>query len=81
MYCIPPDNIMPVFEQQLVFVQRLEQLRVKNVVGFSEDGKSFTFEVELKPNQRYQSLVTNRFRTINGISLKTFLIDITTANK
>jgi hypothetical protein len=53
-------------------------LLVKKAMGFSEDGKSFTFEVELKPNTRYQSLVTNNFVSINGIPLKPFLIDITT---
>lgn len=54
-------------------------LSVKNVVGFSEDGKSFTFEVALKPNQRYQTLVTNNFTATNGIPLKPYLIDIKTA--
>ena len=54
-------------------------LRVKNVIGFSEDGKSFTFEVELKPNQRYQSLVASTFRSIEGNPLKPFLIDFQTA--
>lgn len=54
-------------------------LRVKNVVGFSEDGKSFTFEVELKPDQKYQSLITNSFRATNGVNLKPYLIDIKTA--
>ena len=53
-------------------------LRVKNVIGFSEDGQSFSFEVELKPNQRYQSLVTNSFRAANGTLLKPYLIDIKT---
>lgn len=53
-------------------------LRVENVIGFSEDGKSFTFEVALKPNQKYQSLITNRFRSVDGIPLKAYLIDIKT---
>ncbi len=56
-------------------------LRVKKVIGFSEDGTSFTFEVALKPNQRYQSLVTNRFLSVDGIRLKSFLIDITTTKE
>ena len=56
-------------------------LRVKSVIGFSEDGKSFTFEVELKPNQRYQSLVASTFRSIEGNPLKPFLIDFQTAEK
>ncbi|MFM2267273.1 MAG: hypothetical protein RL757_714 [Bacteroidota bacterium] len=56
-------------------------LRVQKVIGFSEDGTSFTFEVALKPNQRYQSLVTNRFLSVEGVRLKSFLIDITTAKE
>jgi Bacterial Ig-like domain len=53
-------------------------LSVQKVIGFSEDGKSFTFEIALKPNQQYQSLVTNAFRSLTGIPLKPFLIDIKT---
>ena len=56
-------------------------LKVQNVIGFSEDGKSFTFEVELEPNKQYQSLVTNRFVSLSGIPLKPFLIDFKTAKK
>ena len=56
-------------------------LRVKNVIGFSDDGKSFTFEVELKPDQHYQSLVTNNFSAEDGTPLNPFLIDIETAGK
>ncbi len=56
-------------------------LRAKSVIGFSEDGKSFTYEVELTPGHRYQSLVTNNFRTTSGVPLKPFLIDIQTAGK
>ncbi len=53
-------------------------LLVKKVLGFSEDKKSFSFEVELKNNKRYQSLVSERFRDINGLPLKAFLIDFKT---
>ena len=56
-------------------------LRVKKVIGFSDDGKSFTFEVELDPKKRYQSIVSNRFETIDGVNLKPFLIDFVTADK
>ncbi len=54
-------------------------LRVQKVIGFSEDGKSFTFEIELKPNRKYQTLITNNFTSQKGIPLKPFLIDIETA--
>jgi uncharacterized protein YjaZ len=54
-------------------------LRVQKVIGFSEDGKSFSFEVEIKPNQRYQSIVSNNFCDKNGVALQPYLIDITTS--
>ena len=56
-------------------------LRVKKVIGFSDDGKSFTFEVELDPKKRYQSIVSDRFETADGVKLKPFLIDFMTGEK
>ena len=56
-------------------------LKVQNVIGFSEDKKSFTFEIKLEPNKHYQSLVTNRFLSESGIPLKAFLIDFKTTSK
>ena len=56
-------------------------LKIKKVIGFSEDGKTFTFEVELEPKKRYQLIVSSRFETIDGISLNPFLIDFLTADK
>ena len=56
-------------------------MRVKQFRGFSEDGKSATIEVELKPNRRYQLVIGNGFRSKEGISLKPYLIDFTTSNK
>jgi hypothetical protein len=53
-------------------------MRAKNVFGFSEDGKSLMIEVDLKPNQRYQSLMTPRFMSKDGIRLEPYLIDFTT---
>ena len=55
-------------------------LSVKSFKGFSEDGKSATLEVELKPSRQYQVLITNQFSDINGAPLKPFLIDIQTAS-
>jgi hypothetical protein len=46
---------------------------------FGEDGKSWTFEAELKPNKRYQIFVDNNFRKENGVRLKPYLIDFKTA--
>ncbi|GAB2699959.1 hypothetical protein GCM10027037_25810 [Mucilaginibacter koreensis] len=53
-------------------------LRVKRFIGFANDGKSATFEVEIKPNQHYQLMPSERFTNINGAPLKPYLLDITT---
>ncbi len=45
---------------------------------FGEDGKSWTFEADLKPNQHYQILISNNFRKANGVRLKPYLIDFKT---
>lgn len=54
-------------------------LAVDKVIGFSEDGRSFRFEAKLEPGKRYQSTATTRFRNKDGIMLRPFLIDLTTA--
>ena len=54
-------------------------LRVQKVLGFSNDKKSFSFEVKLEPNQRYQSIATN-FRDEKNLPLTPFLIDFKTSN-
>lgn len=56
-------------------------LRIKKFIGFSEDGRSATFEISLEPNRRYQLLVGERFRNESGVSLKPLLIDFTTGNR
>jgi hypothetical protein len=53
-------------------------LMVKKVIGFSEDGKSISIEVDLKPNQRYQVVLSPNFRTLDGLPIKPYLIDIET---
>ncbi|MNJ93160.1 hypothetical protein D3C87_108390 [compost metagenome] len=54
-------------------------LMVQRVIGFSEDKKSFSYEVKLEPNRHYQSVVTERFRNEAGIPLKAYLINFKTA--
>lgn len=54
-------------------------LRVKRFIGFSADGKSVSIEVDLKPNKRYQLLLTDRFENVNGIPIKPFLIEFNTS--
>jgi len=54
-------------------------LMVQRVIGFSQDKRSFSYEVKLEPNRHYQSVVTERFSNENGIPLKAFLINFKTA--
>ena len=54
-------------------------LMVQKVIGFSEDKKSFSYEVKLEPNRHYQSVATERFRNEAGIPLKAYLINFKTA--
>ncbi|MCJ0743503.1 Ig-like domain-containing protein [Pedobacter montanisoli] len=54
-------------------------LVLKSFISFALDGKSVTFELDtLKPNQRYQILVGKGFRDLNGVGIKTYLIDFKT---
>jgi Predicted Zn-dependent protease (DUF2268)/Bacterial Ig-like domain len=48
---------------------------------FSEDGRTWTFEADLKANQHYQILISNNFRLENGTRLKPYLIDFETSLK
>jgi hypothetical protein len=54
-------------------------LVIKKVLGFSEDGRTLTFEVELEPNKHYQLVVGEGFQNIKGVSLRPYLIDFTTS--
>lgn len=47
---------------------------------WSTDGKSWTFEADLKPNMKYQILVPNTFRSPDGTRLKPYLIEFQTEN-
>jgi len=54
-------------------------MRIKNVVGWSEDGKSLTLEIEdLSPNSQYQITIGSGFRNLKSIPLKEYLIDFKT---
>lgn len=48
------------------------------IVGWRNDNKTFVFEVKLKPNQRYQSLISSNFRNKQGQRLQPFLMDFET---
>ncbi len=54
-------------------------LRITNVLGWSEDAKSLTIEVEdLQPNKHYQITIGRGFRNLNNVPLKSYLIDFKT---
>ena len=56
-------------------------LRIKEVIGFSEDHRSITFDVDLAPGRRHQMTVANRFRNEQGIPLRPYVIDISTTSE
>jgi len=53
-------------------------LRVQKVIGFSEDAKALTIEVNLEKNNRYQCMLTTNFRSNKGYPIKPFLVDLWT---
>jgi hypothetical protein len=53
-------------------------LAIQRLIGFSEDGKSISFEVDLQPDWQYQMTVASGFRNVKGTPLKPYLIYITT---
>jgi len=48
---------------------------------WAENKKFWTIPVELEPNKTYQILISNNFRTEDGIPLKPFLIEFKTGNE
>lgn len=56
-------------------------VKIKNVVGWSDDKKRLTIEIhELKPDWKYQLTVSN-FRNLKGYKLKTYLMELKTKKK
>lgn len=53
-------------------------LPLKKFMGFSADGKSLSFQIELEPNRQYQILVDKGFRNLKGFPLKPYLVDFKT---
>jgi hypothetical protein len=48
--------------------------------SWSADGRSWTFEAVLQPDQHYQVLISNNFRKQNGTRLKPYLLDFKTTD-
>ncbi|OPC04750.1 hypothetical protein BAS09_03415 [Elizabethkingia ursingii] len=54
-------------------------MKIEKLLGYSEDKKTLRLQImNLKPNQRYQLLIDERFRSVNDLPLKAYLIDFTT---
>lgn len=53
-------------------------LRIQQFIGFSEDGKSVSFEVDLVANKRFQVTLSDRFQSMDGTELAPYIVDVTT---
>jgi hypothetical protein len=52
---------------------------ITGVVGFSDDGTSFTLKIDLKPNHEYEFIITdNSFRSVEGYPLKPYEVKFKT---
>lgn len=54
-------------------------LWVQKRIGFSEDGRSYKFEVKMEPGRHYQLKAPDYFRNAEGYAMEPYLIDFTTA--
>jgi len=52
--------------------------KFKKLIGWSNNDKTITLEVEVDPNKEYQATITNKFRSKKGFELKPYLIDFKT---
>lgn len=53
-------------------------MRLSKYLGFSEDGRSIRFNVQLEPNKRYQLQLPRKFENVSGVPMKPYLIDFKT---
>lgn len=57
-------------------------IRIKNIVGYSDNAKSLTFEIEdLEPNKQYQLTIGSGFRNLKNVPLKPYLINFKTGTE
>jgi hypothetical protein len=60
-------------------LERENVIRITKFIGFSEDGKSVSFQIEkLEPLKKYQLIVDSGFSNMNGVPLVPYLIHILT---
>jgi hypothetical protein len=49
------------------------------VVGFSEDGRTFTLKIKMKPDHEYEFIITdNSFKSADGYPLKPYEVKFKT---
>lgn len=53
--------------------------KFRKLIGWSNNNKTITIEVEIEPNKQYQALITNSFKSKNGDILKPYLIEFRTS--
>jgi hypothetical protein len=53
-------------------------LQIERVDGWSDDAQRLTIGVDLAPGHRHQTLLTQTFRTPEGVPIKPYLLDVTT---
>lgn len=51
---------------------------LSKIIGWSEDHRTFTLEIKLKPNKKYQTVISSSFRNKKGFRLKPYLIEFET---
>ena len=57
-------------------------VRIRNIVGYSADGKSMTIEIEpLAPGKHYQVTIGWGFRNLENVPIKQYLIDFKTSSE
>ena len=55
--------------------------RFKRIIGWTNNNRTFTIEVEVDPNKKYQTNITSNFRNKQGIRLRQYLIEFETKIK
>lgn len=53
-------------------------MRIQNVIGWSEDQRTLTVEVELLPDRLHQMTLTSQFRTADGPAIDPYVIEFDT---
>lgn len=52
--------------------------KFKKIIGWTNDDRTFTIEVEVEKNRKYQTYITSNFRNKKGVQLRPYLIEFET---